>query len=69
MPLPLAESLPQCACTRPLCTYRAGRLRPTPPIWSSRSTTLEDQLRQSIADASDELRSPVTAIRGFGDVW
>ncbi len=47
----------------------AGRLARAFNLMLDEQQALEARLRQFIADASHELRSPVTAIKGFTDLW
>ena len=47
----------------------AGRLARAFNLMLDDQQALEARLRQFIADASHELRSPVTAIKGFTDLW
>ena len=47
----------------------AGRLARAFNLMLDEQQALEVRLRQFIADASHELRSPVTAIKGFTDLW
>ncbi len=47
----------------------AGRLARAFNLMLDEQQAFEARLRQFIADASHELRSPVTAIKGFTDLW